>query len=247
MTHDHLPATERTSAVALTERHETCPVRASLQVPGVLLLALGCLIGAMVRNGQPIPGFDLHTLEAISRHRNGSIVEVSRFVDFWDGPKASPWLMMAALVVIFAVGHRLLAILTVLMTALAWTPGHFAKYLFPRDRPPASTHPLIVMTGPNSFPSGHTGIISAAVVAGAFAFTMLDRPRARRWWIVIGIPLVLVVALSRLVVAVRYPTDVLGGAVLALGIALVVWPPFAWLYATVGRRWPWWVKAAEKR
>lgn len=239
-------STERYRDPSGVLRHDVRAWRPGLQGIGMALLGLGCLVGWLHRNGRPVPGYDLGTLEFISRHRTGPLVWLSRQIDYWDGPIVTPWLMVAALVLLFAFGHRLLAFLTVLVTAAAWTPGHFAKYLFPRDRPPASTHPLVVMTGPNSFPSGHTGIIAAAVVAGAMAFTLLDRLRARRWWVALGVPLVLLVALSRLYVAVHYPTDVLGGAVLALGIALVLWPPFCWLYATVARRWPWWVKGAQR-
>lgn len=233
---------------ALVARRESMPARSSaalrprMLLAGLLLLCLGGGIGWAVRNGHTAPTWDLGILETLSHGRDHALVRFSEYVEFWDGPKATPWLLLAALVAVFAFGHRLLAVLTVLLTLLAWTPGHIAKTLFPRDRPPASVEPVLHVTGPNSFPSGHTGFILAATVGGAFCLTMLGHARARRWWVAGGLLLVPVVAWSRMYLAVHFPTDVLGGALLSAGSGLVLWPPFAWLYAAVERRWPWWTR-----
>lgn len=71
--------------------------------------------------------------------------------------------------------------------------------------------------GRTSFPSGHA--------SGSFAIAMglmLFLPRAKRWigWLAIG--WASAVALSRIYVGVHFPTDVIGGASLGIGCALLV-------------------------
>jgi membrane-associated phospholipid phosphatase len=68
-----------------------------------------------------------------------------------------------------------------------------------------------------SFPSGHaSGIATLVTVALILAWPLLP-PRARRWWVLGGVALALVVGLTRIWLGVHYPSDVLGGW--ALGVA----------------------------
>jgi undecaprenyl-diphosphatase len=68
-----------------------------------------------------------------------------------------------------------------------------------------------------SYPSGHSsGITTLVAVALILAWPLLG-PVARRWWLLVGGVLVIVVGLSRMWLGVHYLTDVVGGW--ALGIA----------------------------
>jgi len=211
-------------------------VRPALQVPGLLLWGLGMVIGFFVQKPRPTPAVDMAILEFFARHRVDWLVSVSHFIEIYDGPKVTPWLLVGALVVIFLRGHRMLAIMTVFMAALSWLPGHIAKSLYPRPRPPASIDPVWKVLGDNSYPSGHTGLVAAATVAGMFALTVLGHTRARKWWLVGGMVLVTIVGLSRMYVGVHYPSDVLGGAALATGMSLFLWPIWAGIQAWVPLR-----------
>ncbi|HSN42621.1 MAG TPA: hypothetical protein VLR88_01030, partial [Propionibacteriaceae bacterium] len=187
MTHDDTLMTHDDSVDARVVRHlEPLWWRPSLQITGLVLWALGMLLGWYVQKPRAIPDVDMRILESFSQDRSPALITLSRWIELYDGPKVTPWLLVAALVVVFALGHRLLAILAVVMTALSWFPGHLAKRMFPRERPPESIDPVWIVEGANSYPSGHTGFIVAATIAGVFAWTVLRRPTVRRWWIVGG-------------------------------------------------------------
>jgi undecaprenyl-diphosphatase len=91
------------------------------------------------------------------------------------------------------------------------------KRAFDRPRPPfadAAVHPLVHVPDSGSMPSGHaTTAFAAAVAAG------LVHPRLR--W-----PLVLLaglVAISRVWLGVHYLSDVIVGAALGSGVAVLAW------------------------
>ena len=211
--------------------------RPVIQLSGLVILAVGFVLGSQVHNGRPTPAFDLATLRWFEHVRTGWMVTLGRWIEFIDGPTATPWLLLLAGILIVVRGHRMLGVCVVFLVALAWLPGHVAKTLFPRDRPPASVSPEWVIRGANSFPSGHTGFITSVFIAGLFALGALGHRRG--WWAALVGVLVVVVGCSRMLVGVHYPTDVIGGAVLALGAALVLWPIFAGLLYAVPERVHW--------
>ena len=72
---------------------------------------------------------------------------------------------------------------------------------------------LIARPSDYSFPSGHT-------MAGAIGATILTAADRRFGWA--AIPLAMLIAFSRLYLYVHFPSDVLGGAVLGVGIGLLM-------------------------
>ena len=75
-----------------------------------------------------------------------------------------------------------------------------------------------------SFPSGHSsGIATLVTVALILAWPVLA-PRARRWWLVLGVAVVVLVGLTRMLLGVHALSDVVGGWALgvawSLGVAL---------------------------
>lgn len=77
----------------------------------------------------------------------------------------------------------------------------------------------------SSFPSGHTLVVAAFATAAALCVSRL-RPQARRASVAVAIVWISLVAVSRLVLGVHWPTDVLVaacvGAFLALAISVVI-------------------------
>ena len=78
----------------------------------------------------------------------------------------------------------------------------------------------------SSFPSGHTLVVAAVATAGALALTRLW-PAARPWAVGVAFFWTVLVALSRLVLGVHWPTDVLAAACVGAAIPLVLSLGFA--------------------
>lgn len=71
-----------------------------------------------------------------------------------------------------------------------------------------------------SFPSGHAaGIACLVTTALVLAWPRL---RARRWWVLLGVLVVVLVGLSRVWLGVHFPTDVLAGWAVGVGWTLLV-------------------------
>lgn len=92
------------------------------------------------------------------------------------------------------------------------------KYSFKRQRPFVENSFITKKchVGKLSFPSGHTSSAFATATALSLAY-----PR----WYVIGPSLLWAssVAYSRMYLGVHYPTDVLGGMVIGIGVSCILW------------------------
>jgi undecaprenyl-diphosphatase len=90
------------------------------------------------------------------------------------------------------------------------------KALIGRERPPDGT----VHTVTSSFPSGHTTYAATTCVALVLVFTA-PGPR-RRWWWALATLGIAGMAWSRTYLDVHWLSDVVAGALLGIGVALVV-------------------------
>jgi membrane-associated phospholipid phosphatase len=72
-----------------------------------------------------------------------------------------------------------------------------------------------------SYPSGHSSGIATLVAVGLLLAWPLLAPLARRWWVLAGVALALLVGLTRMWLGVHYPSDVLGGWSLGIAWTLV--------------------------
>jgi undecaprenyl-diphosphatase len=138
---------------------------------------------------------------------------------------------------------RLAALLAISVLAIA--VGRAAALLLPhRVRPlhaeewdlrlPASVDPGL-LDGWSSFPSDHA-VLYAALAAG---FWMVDR----RAGLLAAAYALVVIAFARVYLTLHYPTDILGGAVVGVGVCLVLMPPLARLaqwarLPHAAERWP---------
>jgi len=90
------------------------------------------------------------------------------------------------------------------------------KSLFSRARPDQ----ILVTTDFGSFPSGH--VANAATLAVVLIILL-----QRRWVWVVGIVYTLLMILSRTYLGAHWLSDTIGGALVGVGIAVVLWAPFA--------------------
>jgi undecaprenyl-diphosphatase len=102
------------------------------------------------------------------------------------------------------------------------------KYGFDRPRPEAEHQLYATVT--SSFPSGHA--MNSAVVYLTLAVLLASLEKEKRFkafFIVVALALTGLVGLSRVVLGVHYPTDVLAGWSAGLVWAMLCWIAAQWL------------------
>ena len=115
--------------------------------------------------------------------------------------------------------------------AMAFLVGEVGKEVVNRKRPDAAWRPVqYPLPKSPSFPSGHA--LDSMTLYGALALTIGRRLRSR--WLrvlalVFGLGLPLLIGFSRIYLGVHYFTDVLGGWVAGLTLALLAgWADMRW-------------------
>jgi len=185
-------------------------------VRAALAVAAGVALGLWVR--AHTPWFDAAAVRGMHRalvHRRLLVDGLKAVTTLGTVPFLTVALAAVALAAVALARPRLRGDVLALAAALvaAYAVGHGLKAVFDRPRPPVGLR-LAGASGP-SYPSGHA--IQAASVYGA-AWLRVGSP-SRRWaWAAAGI--VALVAFSRVALGVHYPTDVVGGVLLGVAIAI---------------------------
>ena len=165
------------------------------------------------------------------------MADVSKVINIVLGPVVGPvWLLLICIWLWRTLG-RVVALRAALLTLVGWFSIEVFKWIFHRHRPPtALVHALVVEHGADSFPSGHTAF-TASLVAGVF-LALAGHRGVRRVVLLLGLPLILVVAASRLVIGAHYLADVTAAPFLAWGsIAVAVALGFAGTGPTLLPSW----------
>jgi undecaprenyl-diphosphatase len=176
---------------------------------------------------------DQNSLRLFVEHRSAFVLDlaqnVTRLGDF-------PLLVVLAVVaagLLWLKGARLaLAVAPLASLAIGGALCAVGKQLVGRPRPSVALR--LLPESDASFPSGHATDSTAFFVALALvvAIVLLRRPLARAAAVVAGAVLPGAIGISRLVLGVHWPTDVIAGWALGLLVALVV-TTFAALVARV--------------
>jgi undecaprenyl-diphosphatase len=130
--------------------------------------------------------------------------------------------VIAAGVLWFRGARLIVALAPGLALAVAGACAAIGKQWVGRARPPLRLH-LITETEP-SFPSGHATDSSAFFLTLALivAVVILRRPLARVGTVLLAALLCAAIGVSRLILGVHWPTDVLGGWSLGATVAFTV-------------------------
>lgn len=187
-----------------------------------VLYALGIGVGVAATSIGAGGTGELRLDRTIAAHRDSLLADVGRVINVALGPAVGPVLMILICIVLWRTLGRIIALRAGALTLGGWLSIEVFKMLFHRTRPPTSVvHALVVETQPDSFPSGHTAF-TASLVAGVF-LAVAGHRTLRRIILLVGLPLVAVVAASRLVVGAHYLADVVAAPLLAWGtIAIAV-------------------------
>lgn len=157
---------------------------------------------------------DPSVLQWIAEARSEGVVTLAKIVTTLGNPVVLASVVTLAAVAVAWTGQRRTA-LVYAGTMLAATGLSFAlKVLIGRERPVAYFAKGVVETS-GSMPSGHA-MLSAVAYAGLAFIALPDRKA-----LMMGCVIAAVVGLSRIVLGVHYPTDVLAGWVLALVLIVV--------------------------
>ncbi|NVZ65545.1 bifunctional DedA family/phosphatase PAP2 family protein [Pseudomonas gingeri] len=181
----------------------------------ILISALSlALLGGLFFGYPHLKAFDQGLMTLVQEHRESSLdfvaVIITRLGDF-----RTQFTVAAVLTVLLFLArqwrHALFFGATLAVTALGNT---VTKHLFARMRPEVLTDPITSY----SMPSGHS--------SGSFAFFLMlavlagrdQPPRMRVTWLLLGCLPAFAVALSRVYLGAHWPTDILAGALLAIGV-----------------------------
>jgi membrane-associated phospholipid phosphatase len=165
---------------------------------------------------------DAARLRLFTVHRSDLVVRASKLFSTIGDP---PVLAVLALLAAFLFWRRGLRLAVALAPTIALCVSAVAvaltKTIVGRARPPVSLH--LVPESDASFPSGHATDSAAVFIAIALvlAVFVLRRPIAQLLSVVAGASLAGAIGTSRLILGVHWPSDVLAGLALGVGISIV--------------------------
>lgn len=158
---------------------------------------------------------------------HGTWIALQEAAAFWLGPIALRVVLLVCAVVALVRRELRISVWLLVVVVVENIVAPWSKYLLDRSRPDWSQ--ALTAADGFSYPSGH----SAA--AGMFAATLIlltvvltGKGPARRLLFAVWVVIALVVASNRLFLGVHYLTDVVGGLVLGVLIALAAWVGTVW-------------------
>ncbi|MGN6606057.1 MAG: phosphatase PAP2 family protein [Jatrophihabitans sp.] len=193
-----------------------------LALAWVAVVALGCAVGATLPDSG-VPHVDRPIIATLAGHRAGALTSLMRAVTTVGAPG---WVLTAstAVAVLLVLRRRVRdAVVLVLAVWGADAAEQVVKAVVRRTRPPAGLRVPHISARGLSFPSGHATIAAAGLgMLAVVAAAAVARPVLRALVLGLGVLAVAAVGVSRLYLGVHWPTDVLGGWVLAVGWSAVV-------------------------
>ncbi len=150
---------------------------------------------------------------------HGTLMSFLRFVETWfnSGPVLIATLVVMVLMLVRR--HRRAAVYAALVVLSTWGLTTWVKVLIGRDRPEWQDNLHRIIS--RSYPSGHTSINAALMaVICVLAAMLIRRSQVRRLVYALAGLEVLLIWADRVLLGRHFPTDVIGGTLLAVGMAL---------------------------
>ncbi len=138
------------------------------------------------------------------------LLEIVRDVTALGGVLLRNLFALAAVVALLFLKLRREAVLFAMTVAGGWVANTGVKLLVGRERPEIVPH--LMEAGGNSFPSGHSFSAAVVYIAMALAFAAISRRHSVRYTLIgAAMMLSLMVAWSRVMLGVHFPSDVVAG------------------------------------
>jgi undecaprenyl-diphosphatase len=166
--------------------------------------------------------------EDLAFNGHEKVVEAIRDTTALGGVLLRNLFALAAVIALLFLSLRREAVLFAMTVMTGWLANTGLKQLVGRDRPEIVPH--LMEAGGESFPSGHSFNAAVVYIAMAIAFAAMSRRHSVRY-LLIGTAMVLsaLVAGSRVILGVHFPSDVvagwLGGAGWAFLAAALLYKP----------------------
>lgn len=189
-------------------------------VSGLIVVALAATLGAVIllRAGNLPLWFDQTWMTEVLEERTVWLEVPARFMDWFGGGWFGVVIVPVCIVILLLTADKRWGALFYAVAALLSVGAvQLLKALFDRPRP----EDILVLADVGSFPSGH--VANAATTAVVLALIL------QRWWIwVVGAGYIVLMALSRTYLGAHWLSDTVGGALIGVGVAVIVWAPFAY-------------------
>src|SRR3989475_11662183 len=193
-------------------------MRRRLTLLSVLVLAVSAIkVSEEVIDGESGP-VDKAILLFIHGHVPGTLTGFFEAVTFTGSSKLLFPLASVATLALLLARRRLEALLVAVSVISAAAVVYVVKMMVGRARP--ALWETEAYWG-SSFPSGHTLVVAAFATAAALCASRI-RPAARKLALSIAILWISLVAISRLVLGVHWPTDVLAAACIGAFLPLAM-------------------------
>ncbi|MBT2504160.1 phosphatase PAP2 family protein [Curtobacterium sp. ISL-83] len=173
------------------------------------------MAGFVLRASEP----DAALADAFNTLHTGTVAAVTNLVYHVFSPVPAIAITAAVTALIWALRKDVRAAAAFAgVVALTWIPSDIVKIVVHRPRPDVYllTHAYTPLQVDASYPSGHTVFVTAFVIA---LILVTRHTRWSRLVCVLGVLLIAGVAMSLLIDAVHYPTDVIASILWALAVA----------------------------
>ena len=183
-----------------------------------VLSAFAILAAVVSMKDSPLLAGDTGAFLAVNNSHspslNGFMIDLTKY--------GREYFWIATVILLFVLGGwsgKKTAVIMAISMVVLIAVGTIAKDAIARDRPTVPSQDMILPSDADkSFPSGHATIVSA----GAAVALALFRDSSRKLAISIALTIeALLVCISRVYVGGHYPTDVIGGILLGVGIAFI--------------------------
>jgi membrane-associated phospholipid phosphatase len=186
-------------------------------VSAIIAITIAALLGLIltIRGNLPFEA-DAEWMEEIIEHRHPAWEVPSLVMNFLGGGWFA-FLLPAVVAIVLCVLRRFWSALFLALASVASAlVVQVLKGLVGRPRP----EDMLVVSDFGSFPSGHSANAATLVVCLGII--------VRRTWVwVAGVAYVVLMMASRTYLGAHWVSDTVGGALLGIGAALIVWAPLA--------------------